>query len=71
MIAFHGHGSNRWQYVKDERGECKGARDVALKNNMIFVSPDYRAKTSWMGPKAEADVVRSSASCAQNTKSAA
>jgi hypothetical protein len=25
---------------------------------MIFVSPDYRAKTSWMGPKAEADMVQ-------------
>ena len=25
---------------------------------MIYVSPDYRAKTSWMGPKAEADVVQ-------------
>jgi pimeloyl-ACP methyl ester carboxylesterase len=24
---------------------------------MVFVSPDYRAPTSWMGPKAEADVV--------------
>jgi pimeloyl-ACP methyl ester carboxylesterase len=25
---------------------------------MIFVAPDYRAATSWMGPKAEADVVQ-------------
>jgi len=25
---------------------------------MLFVSPDYRAKTSWMGPKAEADMVQ-------------
>jgi pimeloyl-ACP methyl ester carboxylesterase len=25
---------------------------------MIYASPDYRAKTSWMGPKAEADVVQ-------------
>ncbi len=25
---------------------------------MLYVSPDYRAKTSWMGPKAEADVVQ-------------
>ena len=25
---------------------------------MIFVSPDYRAPASWMGPKAEADVVQ-------------
>ena len=26
--------------------------------NMIFVSPDYRAKTSWMGPAAEADLLQ-------------
>ena len=25
---------------------------------MFYVSPDYRAKTSWMGPKAEADVMQ-------------
>jgi pimeloyl-ACP methyl ester carboxylesterase len=25
---------------------------------MLFVSPDYRARTSWMGPKAEADMVQ-------------
>ena len=58
MIALHGHGSDRNQYAKDKRDECKGARDVAEKHNMIFVSPDYRAPTSWMGPKAEADVVQ-------------
>ncbi|MCF6286808.1 MAG: alpha/beta fold hydrolase, partial [Candidatus Hydrogenedentes bacterium] len=56
LIALHGHGSDRWQFATDTRGECKGIRDVALEHRMIFVSPDYRAKTSWMGPKAEADV---------------
>lgn len=58
LITLHGHGSDRWQFVKDGRGECKAARDAAAKHRMIFVSPDYRAKTSWMGPKAEADVVQ-------------
>ena len=58
LIAFHGHGSDRWQFIKDARGECKGLRDVAAKYGLIFVSPDYRAKTSWMGPAAEADVVQ-------------
>ena len=58
MIALHGHGSDRWQFIRDNRGECKGARDVATRHGMIFVSPDYRAKTSWMGPKAEADMVQ-------------
>lgn len=58
LIVFHGHGSDRWQFIKDARGECKGVRDVAAKYGLILVSPDYRAKTSWMGPKAEADVVQ-------------
>jgi dipeptidyl aminopeptidase/acylaminoacyl peptidase len=58
LIALHGHGSDRWQFVKDGRGECKAARDAAAKHRLIYVSPDYRAKTSWMGPKAEADVVQ-------------
>ena len=58
LIALHGHGSDRWQYVKQPRGECSGARAAAAKHGMIFISPDYRAKTSWMGPQAEADVLQ-------------
>lgn len=58
LIALHGHGSDRWQFVKQERGECKASRDFATKHGMIFVSPDYRATTSWMGPKAESDLVQ-------------
>jgi len=58
VIALHGHGSDRWQFIQQTRGECQGVRDVASKHDLIVVSPDYRAKTSWMGPKAEADVVQ-------------
>jgi dipeptidyl aminopeptidase/acylaminoacyl peptidase len=58
LIALHGHGSDRWQYVRQARGECNGARAVADKYQMIFIAPDYRAQTSWMGPKAEADLVQ-------------
>lgn len=58
LIALHGHGSDRWQFVKDARDEARAARDVAAKHDMLFVSPDYRARTSWMGPKAEADLVQ-------------
>ncbi len=58
VIALHGHGSDRWQFIHQTRGECQGIRDVAAKHGLIVVSPDYRAKTSWMGPKAEADVVQ-------------
>lgn len=58
LIALHGHGSDRWQFVQQERGECRAVRDVAKAKGALLVSPDYRAKTSWMGPKAEADVVQ-------------
>jgi len=58
LIALHGHGSDRWQFVRDGRDECRAARDAAAKHGMLFVSPDYRAKTSWMGPAAEADLVQ-------------
>lgn len=58
LIALHGHGSDRWQFIKDMRGECRGLRDVAAKHSLIFISPDYRAKTSWMGPAAEADTLQ-------------
>ncbi|MFO0802964.1 MAG: alpha/beta fold hydrolase [Gemmataceae bacterium] len=58
LIALHGHGSDRWQYIRAERGECKAARDFATAHGMLLVSPDYRATTSWMGPKAEADTVQ-------------
>ncbi|MBC8872131.1 MAG: alpha/beta fold hydrolase [Planctomycetes bacterium] len=58
VIALHGHGSDRWQFVRQDRGECRGSRDAAARYGMIFVSPDYRAKTSWMGPDAESDVLQ-------------
>lgn len=58
LIALHGHGSDRWQFIRDERDECRAPRDFAVEHAMIYVSPDYRAKTSWMGPKAEADVLQ-------------
>ena len=58
LIALHGHGSDRWQFVRNSRDECRAAREVAAKHGMIYVSPDYRARTSWMGPKAEADLVQ-------------
>src|SRR5258707_532737 len=48
VFAFHGHGSDRWQFIKDSRGECRGVRDVAARFGLIVISPDYRAKTSWM-----------------------
>lgn len=58
LIALHGHGSDRWQFVRQPRGECRGTRDVAAAHRMLLVSPDYRATTSWMGPAAEADLLQ-------------
>ena len=57
LIALHGHGSDRNQGVSDW-AEFKAAQDAAAKYEMIYISPDYRAPTSWMGPKAEADMVQ-------------
>jgi pimeloyl-ACP methyl ester carboxylesterase len=31
---------------------------MAAAHGMLVVAPDYRAKTSWMGPNAESDVVQ-------------
>lgn len=58
LIGLHGRGSDRWQYAKQDRGECKGSRDIAAKYNMVFISPDYRATASWMNAKAEADLLQ-------------
>ncbi len=58
LVCLHGHGSDRWQFVRADRGEARAARDIAKQHNMILVSPDYRATTSWMGPAAETDLVQ-------------
>ena len=57
LIALHGHGSDRTQFATQTRGECQSVRDIAAERGMLFVSPDYRAKTSWMGPAAESDML--------------
>lgn len=58
LIALHGHGSDRWQFVNGTGGELFAPKSIAARHGMLFVSPDYRARTSWMGPKAEADLVQ-------------
>ncbi len=58
LIALHGHGSDRMQFVRDVCPEARAARKTASEKSAIYVSPDYRGTTSWMGPKAEADVVQ-------------
>lgn len=58
LIMLHGHGSDRWQFIRQSRPECSEARRFAREAGMICVSPDYRAPTSWLGPAAEADLVQ-------------
>jgi pimeloyl-ACP methyl ester carboxylesterase len=58
LIVLHGHGSDRWQFVKGDWEICRAIRDVAAARHMLIISPDYRATTSWMGPKAEADLLQ-------------
>lgn len=58
LILLHGHGSDRWQVLDDSVPEFRAGRDAAAIRGILVVSPDYRAKASWMGPKAEADIVQ-------------
>jgi len=56
LVALHGHGSDRWQFADGASPTGVAARNAAAQRGIILILPDYRAKTSWMGPKAEADV---------------
>lgn len=58
LIGLHGHGSDRWQFVNLMEGTGLACRNTAIQNDMILIFPDYRARTSWMGPKAEADLLQ-------------
>ncbi|MBN2291658.1 MAG: alpha/beta fold hydrolase [Pirellulales bacterium] len=58
LVYLHGHGSDRWQIISTKWKELDAIRGAAAKHDMILVAPDYRAKTSWMGPKAEADMLQ-------------
>ena len=58
LIALHGHGSDRWQFIRGDRDETRAALDAAARHGLLFVSPDYRATKSWMGPAAEADLIQ-------------
>ncbi len=62
LIALHGHGSDRWQFVQQDRPECREVRRIAAERGMIFVSPDYRAPTSWLGLRPRMTCFRSSMS---------
>ena len=69
VIGLHGHGSDRKQFATAVFAEANAFRAFAAKYGMIAITPDYRAKTSWMGPKAEADMVQIINDLKKNTKS--
>lgn len=58
LLALHGHGSDRWQFIRHPRDECRATREIAARHQLILVAPDYRATTSWLGPAAEADLLQ-------------
>ena len=58
IVFLHGHGSDRSQILSDQWGEIRVTREKAAEYGTILVSLDYRAKTSWMGPAAEADTLQ-------------
>ena len=40
VLVFHGHGSDRWQFIRDHRDECRGVRDIAAQYGLILIAPD-------------------------------
>lgn len=58
LIALHGHGSDGAQIFLGKYAEFNALLDVASERGAIVVSPDYRDRTSWMGPAAEKDVAQ-------------
>ncbi|MBR4976949.1 MAG: alpha/beta hydrolase fold domain-containing protein, partial [Thermoguttaceae bacterium] len=58
LIALHGHGSDGAQIFLGKYAEFNALLDVAAERGAIVVSPDYRDRTSWMGPAAENDVAQ-------------
>ncbi len=58
LIVLHGHGRDRWQFVKETFPAAVAVREFASAHGMLLVSPDYRHATSWMGPAAEADLLQ-------------
>ncbi|MBR4832742.1 MAG: prolyl oligopeptidase family serine peptidase [Thermoguttaceae bacterium] len=58
LIALHGHGSDGAQIFAGKYAEFEALLDVAKERGAIVVSPDYRDRTSWMGPAAEKDVAQ-------------
>jgi hypothetical protein len=39
LIALHGHGSDRFQFTKDQRDECRSARNAARRSGPFTAPP--------------------------------
>lgn len=57
IISLHGHGSNCGQIFNGAHNEYIATNDFAKLHNSVVVSPEYGSDTSWMGPKAEKDLL--------------
>jgi predicted esterase len=58
MVGLHSFGGDRWQFLQTKYPTVRAAVDTVAKWKMIYVLPEYRGPRSWMGAKAEADVVQ-------------
>jgi pimeloyl-ACP methyl ester carboxylesterase len=58
MVGLHSYGGDRWQFLETKYPTARAAVDTVAKRKMIYVLPEYRGPQSWMGAKAEADVVQ-------------
>ena len=58
MVGLHSYGGDRWQFLQTKYPTTRAAVDTVAKWKMIYVLPEYRGPRSWMGAKAEADVVQ-------------
>jgi pimeloyl-ACP methyl ester carboxylesterase len=58
MVGLHSYGGDRWQFLEAKYPTVRAAVDTVAKWKMIYVLPEYRGPRSWMGEKAEADVVQ-------------
>lgn len=57
VVVLHGLGGDRFDIIVGQNC-ARALRDVADERNLIVVSPDYRARDSWMSPAAEADLLQ-------------
>ena len=58
MVGLHSYGGDRWQFLETKYPTVRAAVATVAMRKMIYVLPEYRGPRSWMGAKAESDVVQ-------------